>query len=57
VYLCTDGTCYDGHWKLGKKKGPGLLTLPNGDKIDGEWNDDEIVRAKYHKGNGNDLPM
>jgi hypothetical protein len=36
--------------------GPGTLMLPNGDMIEGEWNDNEILKAKYIKGKMNEIP-
>ena len=34
----------------------GCITFPNGDRIEGEWNDDIIINAKYTKGTGKDIP-
>ena len=34
----------------------GSILLPNGDKIDGEWKGDQIIKATYTKGNTFKLP-
>jgi hypothetical protein len=44
-----DGTYYDGMFVYGLKNGQGLLCLPNGDKIDGEFVNNYIGKATYSK--------
>jgi hypothetical protein len=56
VYIHNDGTCFEGTWKNGKKKGLGTILFPNGDRIEGEWKDDEILKGKYYKGSTAKLP-
>lgn len=56
VYMSHDGSCFEGTWKNGKKKGQGTLFLPNGDRLEGEWKDDEVIKAHYYKGTTHGLP-
>jgi len=39
-----DGSCYRGEWKQGARVGVGHLHLPNGDKIEQEWNEPENIK-------------
>jgi hypothetical protein len=32
------------------------MFFPNGDKLEGEWNDEEIIKAKYIPGQAKNLP-
>ena len=34
---------YDGHYLNGKRNGHGVLTLPNGRKLEGAWVNDELL--------------
>lgn len=43
-------------WKAGKKKGLGNLFMPNGDYIEGEWYEDEIIKGKFVKGSLDIVP-
>lgn len=34
---------YDGEYRAGKRNGHGVVTYRSGEKIEGEWRDDELV--------------
>eukprot|EP01116_Phalansterium_solitarium_P001660 TRINITY_DN1147_c0_g2_i1.p1 TRINITY_DN1147_c0_g2~~TRINITY_DN1147_c0_g2_i1.p1 ORF type:complete len:905 (+),score=235.49 TRINITY_DN1147_c0_g2_i1:109-2823(+) len=56
VFVSHDGTVFEGTYRAGRRRGSGTLYLPNGDRIEGEWNDDDMSQAKYHKGAVKNLP-
>ena len=38
------GDRYDGDYRGGKRNGHGIVTYSNGDKIEGQWRDDELLQ-------------
>lgn len=34
---------YDGEYRHGKRNGQGTVTYRNGEKVEGDWNDDELI--------------
>jgi hypothetical protein len=37
VIIYSDGSCYEGDWKVGNSHGFGMLTFPDGSKYEGHW--------------------
>ena len=42
----ADGNTYAGSLRNGKRHGQGVLTIKGGQVLDGEWKDDEFIKAK-----------
>ena len=42
MYISPDKSIYEGEWHNDKRHGKGELTLANGDRIRGNWVNDEI---------------
>ena len=40
----SDGGKYDGDWKNDKMNGKGVYYNSNGDKIEGMWNDGNLIQ-------------
>ena len=49
MYYAT-GAVYSGSWTADKKEGTGIYTQPNGNRVEGEFREDKLFRAKETPG-------
>jgi len=47
VYYYANEDAYEGEWKKNKRDGEGVLNKVSGEKFEGEWSNDEMIKGHF----------